>query len=238
MVAFSYRSSVHSVTGYSPFELVFGRKPREPVHLIADEGINSYTKSAVDRMRQIALTRINVEKLTRVDEVTGDRGPYEPGDLVMVKGHSGGKFKAKYHGPYRIVECKNPDFRIAFGTKLKWVHGENLKRFVSRLADGCDVIDFLHRYENDEPPIVTNRNDTFECDVLSLDDASNESVVVSSNESECNDLSFLNENSVDDDSESSDEEYCENSQRKRNVFDYLPAFSKFGRKIVPNRKYM
>lgn len=67
IVAFSYRTSKHSVTGYSPYQLVFGRKPREPVHTLTNHSANNPPGPHLENFRdaevwrQIAIERINAE---------------------------------------------------------------------------------------------------------------------------------------------------------------------------------
>ena len=68
-VAFSYRTSRHAVTGYSPYQLIFGRRPREPVHTLIEPGKReptTYMENFIEAesWRQIALERINQRRTT------------------------------------------------------------------------------------------------------------------------------------------------------------------------------
>lgn len=47
--AYAFRTSEHSVTGFSPYELVFGRKPRDPVLMLSDDSEEQL--AVLDRMR-------------------------------------------------------------------------------------------------------------------------------------------------------------------------------------------
>ena len=134
-VAFSYRTSKHSVTGYSPYQLVFGRKPRQPVHTLLEPRLTDTPKTflnqfkEVDGWRRIALERINAEKESRVFISEGPE--YREGDLVMLKNHSRtSKLSKVYKGPFRVCEVDDPNYVIEIDGKTKKIHAEQLKLFM------------------------------------------------------------------------------------------------------------
>ena len=133
-VAFSYRTSKHSVTGYSPYQLVFGRKPREPVHTLTEP---DETRSATylanfkdaEGWRRIALRRINAEKEDRVWQ--NEAPEYKEGDLVMLKDHRRtSKLSPMYKGPFRVCEEKDPNYVLDIDDQRKTWHANQLKLFL------------------------------------------------------------------------------------------------------------
>jgi hypothetical protein len=134
-IAFSYRTSIHSVTGYTPYQLVFGRKPREPVHLAMGAETNNeggYMENFLEAegWRRKALERINREKEKRAED---NESPYEEGDLVMLRNWTPkSKLSPRYKGPFKIIKCRNPNFILDLDGISKNVHGEHLKLFLKR----------------------------------------------------------------------------------------------------------
>ena len=145
IVTSAYRTSVHSSTGFSPYELVFGVPPRTPVVSEFDDydQLTSVTyadyargvgkRLVEDRARAARNIRAGQEKSS-----VPSTSDFSVGDCVMLKVHSvpRGKSKklcARFSGPYRIESVHRPDYVIRSGRQKKRVHGSNLKRVDSSL---------------------------------------------------------------------------------------------------------
>ena len=119
-VLFAYRSGVFSTTGVSPFELLYGRKPRLPIELqvpVATENTKitprKYLAVVRDTFESLhsdahkAITKAQASQKFHYDEdatasefVIGDRVlMYNP---ALSKGHSS-KFRKPWEGPYVII---------------------------------------------------------------------------------------------------------------------------------------
>ncbi|XP_033761567.1 uncharacterized protein LOC117343335 [Pecten maximus] len=150
MLLFSARESVQESLGYSPFELVFGRKVRGPLKLLKEKWLEESTdtnlleyvtnfKQKLVRAREIASTNLKASQRkmkTWYDKNARSR-VFEPGEMVLVllpvPGHS---LQARYHGPYE-VECRVGELDYVVKTpgrrKTKQLcHINMLKKYVGR----------------------------------------------------------------------------------------------------------
>ncbi|KAK3705767.1 hypothetical protein QZH41_000594, partial [Actinostola sp. cb2023] len=119
----AYRSSVHSSTGHTPYELMFGREMRIPVDVMMgmvpeDESSEcSYSESVSELRNKLAKgyedVRTNLQAAQRRQKDAFDKGVrhtvYEPGDLVLryspqLTPGEASKFHRNWQGPYTIVE--------------------------------------------------------------------------------------------------------------------------------------
>ena len=133
-VAFSYRTSKHAVTGYSPYELVFGKRPREPINTL-DEAPGGEPRGYLENFKEADLWRVEAyerilhEKESRTEQVA--QPPYEQGDLVMLKNNARKtKLSPLYRGPFKVLECADPNYVLDMDGEKKRVHGEHLKLFL------------------------------------------------------------------------------------------------------------
>ena len=115
-----YQSSVHSLTGHMPFELVFWHEMRIPLDVVianADESESTYTKFVVDLHEKLVQAHQDVREKLKVAQCrqkdAHDKGVkytvYQLGDLVsrfspQLKSGKPNKFHCQLEGPYEIVE--------------------------------------------------------------------------------------------------------------------------------------
>ena len=117
-VCMSYRSRVHSTTGFTPYELLFGRKMLKFKNWTDPMGQNE-TESLKERSKEIRkLVEVNyVKALENIDhaqvnqkleqdkrnKIKVDRLPIGTKVYVAVKGIKG-KLYPKYRGPFKVIE--------------------------------------------------------------------------------------------------------------------------------------
>lgn len=140
VIAYNYRITKHSVTQFSPFQLVFGRTPRSSLdeYVEVDRGTRTYCSDLDDACRQAAewreqaLERI-VEAKSRTSCAASDAG-FKVGEYVMVRKYwiepgAVRKLSPYFDGPFAVVQVDRPDYLIQVGSQRKRVHGRNLKRY-------------------------------------------------------------------------------------------------------------
>lgn len=141
LAMFSYNTSVHEGTRYTPHELVFGKTARAPS---SDPPINEtemnvsysqYLTALFDKIRNTqAIARENLDRSKLRSKYYYDKkiNPYafKRGDNVyLLREPSKGKLGDQYSGPYRIIEkLPNNNVKIALSReKSKIVHENKLK---------------------------------------------------------------------------------------------------------------
>ena len=157
-VMFAYRTSKHATTGFSPFFLLYGRKPRLPVDLMVEENTKNEQGEMKIETSDFSMEEIiqSMENLRKAASVKADANikkaqahqqkcynnrnspdDFEVGDEVLLKemknsSRSGGKLEDRFVGPYVIFDVvRKGVFRLTNGkTPLKkTVNVSRLKRY-------------------------------------------------------------------------------------------------------------
>ena len=137
-VLFGYREVVNETTGFSPFELLYGRSVKGPLTLIKDAMMNetdlSHSKKSVvefmletrEHLRySIDLATVHANEQRTKAKVWYDRKArmqvFKPGDKVlMLLPIPGSPLELKLHGPYVIAEKLGPvDYVISTPERRK-----------------------------------------------------------------------------------------------------------------------
>jgi len=148
---FACRELPSESTGFSPFELMFGRLPRGPIALLADSWTQDQVtddaeqkhvyhylfelKNIISESCEIA--RQNSASASRKGKRQFDRKAkfrsFAVNDEVLVLLPSdNNKLLMTWSGPYRVQECLHPDYRILIKSKSKIFHANMLKRYLRR----------------------------------------------------------------------------------------------------------
>ena len=139
MAAFSYNTSVHEGTGYTPHELVFGKIARVPSRKrvpedFENETYSQYLSKLSIRMQELqtaAAEKLNQSKLRykkyydrHINEET-----FKPGDpiFVLIEPRKG-KFGDQYSGPHTILEViPSQNLKISWKGKTKIIHANKAR---------------------------------------------------------------------------------------------------------------
>lgn len=137
---FSYNTSVHSSTQFTPFELVFGKNCILPSNLtsgIVDPLYNfeSYPKELryrIQSSQKEARDRLIQNKVIRKTKYDRNINPitYKENDLILVRNEVGNKFDSIYLGPYKVIKENSNNVEIMKNGKTDVVHKNRTKLFV------------------------------------------------------------------------------------------------------------
>ena len=162
-IMMAFRNAQSATTGFTPFELVFGRQMRTPINtaLIPRE---SLTKTAQEHMQELVdslkLTNILVksnrlaaqQKQKKYYDLTAKEPTFQLGQQVMLKTFNvkpglSKKLAPKYEGPFYITKVNpNQTFNLrrqsnhkplkarVHANRLKPYHNPNLRRYAETLA--------------------------------------------------------------------------------------------------------
>jgi hypothetical protein len=140
---FTYNTTPHTATGYTPFELIFGRKPelpsavrtgQDPVYNFDD--FVSGLKYRLQTTHKIARQKMDARKIVSkkyYDRTTNDV-TFNVNDLVLLKREAReNKLSALYEGPYKVVLVNSPvNTTTQKGKKTVRVHNNRLIPFTER----------------------------------------------------------------------------------------------------------
>ena len=115
---FAYREVPQASTGFSPFELLYGRQVRGPLDILretweasrrSDESVVSYVMTVQERLAMLTeLVQENLTQTQRTQKAWYDRHArsreFQPGDQVLVLlPTSASKLLAEWQGPYPVL---------------------------------------------------------------------------------------------------------------------------------------
>jgi hypothetical protein len=172
---FAYREVPQATTGFSPFQLLYGRHVRGPLDVLKEswekkkkssESIISYVMQVQERLMKMRhLVKDNVEKSQRAQKVWYDRNARErtlsPEDQVLILlPTSTSKTWSKWQGPYQVIRKVGPvTYEVHTHDKKKTkgiFHINMLKKWHPPAADVCYTTD---EGETEESEIVHWRDE-------------------------------------------------------------------------------
>ena len=179
---FACRELKNESTGFSPFELLFGRKARGPIDFLADSlsGKDSQSdsrtiyqhvhelKNTISEMAKTA--KQSVEKARETQKFYHDKKSRERkfkvnDEVLILLPTTSNKLLMTWRGPYKVVDCLEFDYLIEVGGKHRIFHPNMLKPYHRRdtsvgtvglptsLSDG-DSVDFSDILSPDFAPEV------------------------------------------------------------------------------------
>ena len=153
---FAYRELPTDGTGFSPYELLFGRQPRGPMQLLAsswlDEKEGDESKTLYQYVLDLKNTLSDSWKLASENtQISADRNKkffdrkavpraFKLGDEVLVLlPTNSSKLLMQWKGPIPVVEMLGSDYRIDMDGKPKVFHANMLKKYVRRVSTPSDT---------------------------------------------------------------------------------------------------
>ena len=150
---FAYREVPQESTGFSPFELLYGRTVRGPMKILKElwtgEGEDTETKTSYqyifelrERLEQtMALAQQAMERdqsryKGAYDKKAKERKLEAGEKVLLLLPSSGNKLLMQWQGPFVVQEKVGEyDYRIMLNGKVKTYHVNMLKRYVERRAE-------------------------------------------------------------------------------------------------------
>lgn len=139
--SFSYNTTVHTETRYTPYELVFGKHAKLPSNLINQieplYTFDNYPNELKYRLQQAcndARKNLLASKEKRKLEYDKKSNPeyYIIGEKVLLRNETGKKSEILYKGPYKIVKIDSPNISIRINGKIVVVHKNRVKKYYNK----------------------------------------------------------------------------------------------------------
>ncbi|KAI3382150.1 hypothetical protein SNEBB_003688, partial [Seison nebaliae] len=173
-VLFAYREIPQASTGFSPFELLYGRTIRGPMEIVKElwteerEGevrnTYQYVIELGDRLKETcALARENLKDSAvkykhHYDKKTRPREMKEGEEVLLLLPEEKNKLLLAWRGPYKIVKKTSPtNYTIEIGGKHKTFHVNLLKKYYGeelRNEIGAAVLIHEERDEEDKEEVL------------------------------------------------------------------------------------
>ena len=178
-VQFAYNTSVNATTKCTPFEMMYGRKPRLPLDLLLPEvkvdlqlDPENYAQNLKSTLQEAyKLAEINRDSRDDKEKINYDRksraAKYQIGDLGLLldeakkKGVSN-KFRKKWKGPYSVIEVNETGQVVKIkpaknNGRSIYVNISKLKTYYKRLPQRTEVDhEWIEiKEESNEEPIQT-----------------------------------------------------------------------------------
>ena len=128
---YAYNSSVHTSTGFSPAELMYGRKLRIPLDIVyayrnSDDSVHHDIDELRNNLSEIyEMVRKNMK--VRQDTAAAYQDKKVIDDVLQINNDV-----LKWNGPYKIIRCRHPSYLISVQERGKlvdkWFTRDKLRR--------------------------------------------------------------------------------------------------------------
>ena len=146
---FAVRELPNASTGFSPFEMMFGRQPRGPIDLLANawsggedakEAKTTYQhvvdlKNSIYDMCKIAHDSVDEARKTQKfyhDKKARFRSFSVGDEVLLLRPTSANKLQMQWQGPFKVVEILNNDYKIDVHGEKRLYHANLLKKYIRR----------------------------------------------------------------------------------------------------------
>ena len=159
-VLFAYRSAIHTSTGVSPFELMFGRPPvQHPLPSATAYDAVSYQRklrSTLSRLYDFVETHLAqaAQKQKSTYDHNAVQRSFTVGEQVWLSSPTAGKLDPKWEGKWRIQSIQGPTtYTITDGDMTRTVHINRLRRRIQPIPLSQDAAE-SSIYRNWEAPVI------------------------------------------------------------------------------------
>lgn len=155
---FAYTDVTQDSTGYSPFQLLYGRQVRRPLTIlkelwtkeIRDEEVKTTYQYVVDVRQKLEDTcQLAQEEFSRnskrykfYTDASAKERQFKQGDevlLLLPRDHN--KLLMQWRGPFTFIDKVSPfDYKINIKGKIKTYHSNMLHKYNRRNERGCDSL--------------------------------------------------------------------------------------------------
>jgi hypothetical protein len=141
---FTYDTTPHSVTKYTPYEVLFGRianipgkLQRQPQPIYNFDDIVLQIKNRMQSCQQIAKERLMTFKEIQQQRVKHNDYEFKENELVLLRVENRHKLDPLWKGPYETKEIRNSNAIIQEVGKRKHqeVHVNRFKPYFSSISD-------------------------------------------------------------------------------------------------------
>ena len=146
---FAYREVPQASTGFSPFELLYGRHVRGPMKLIKEAWIDPEADETRTLAQYVVDLKTNIRDTCEVaKQALSEAGDvqkrqfdrktkvrmFEPGDRVLIlRPEKTNKLELAWKGPYKVLERLNSvDYKVQVERGTKTYHANLLKAYIER----------------------------------------------------------------------------------------------------------
>ncbi|XP_020294887.1 uncharacterized protein LOC109860298 [Pseudomyrmex gracilis] len=129
----TYNCTINKTTGYTPYELQFGR---EPNHIFSEEDERLTLQNQIDNMRiqhenKLDEARKNIREYQDSNLSNKSYAPIKINDLVLVKNFNAKSFEPQWKRPFSVIRHDNSiTYHVNENTGVKQYHRSDIKPFV------------------------------------------------------------------------------------------------------------
>jgi hypothetical protein len=135
---FSYNTSVHTETKFTPFELVFGKRCKVPSNLLSHvEPLYNYENYPLELRYRLQVAQKEARenlinsKIIRKEkyDIKTKHILYKPNDKILIRNENRDKMSSVFSGPYNVIRDLSPNVEISKNGKLELVHKNRTKPY-------------------------------------------------------------------------------------------------------------
>ncbi|XP_076449507.1 uncharacterized protein LOC143285940 [Babylonia areolata] len=134
---FAYREVPQESTGYSPFELLYGRTVRGPMQILRELWLHpekSELQTAAEYIQNVSKAATKYKKF--FDVKAKSRYFAEGSKVLLLRPSKHNKLELEWQGPYTVLRRVGlADYCVQVGNKEKLYHANVLKQFVERTPE-------------------------------------------------------------------------------------------------------